>query len=311
MHLMANKARLRIGTRGSALARVQAEKARVLIAEATGQDSDIVVITTSGDTIQNQRLSEIGGKGLFTKEIETALTVGKIDLAVHSMKDVATADTKGLEFAAILPREDPRDVWIDRLNRPLKALPAGSTVGTAGLRRQAQILHMRPDLKVKLLRGNVETRLSKLAAGEVDATLLAFAGLQRLDRIDAATNVFSVKDFMPAVAQGALGLQIRSEDLNIRKQLATLNCKDSSICIAAERAFLAALDGSCRTPIAALAEMRDDTLVLEGLLASTNGDIMLRGDIKGSSNAPLELGTRLAARLKNQVPPGAVLWDTP
>jgi hydroxymethylbilane synthase len=268
--------RIRLGTRGSPLALAQAREVRQrLIAAhpdlAAAGAVEIVVIRTTGDRVQDRTLAEIGGKGLFTKEIEEALIAGAIDAAVHSMKDVPTFLPDGLEIACLLPREDPRDAFISTRAKSLADLPAGAIVGTASLRRQCQVLNRRPDLKVVPLRGNVDTRLRKLAAGECDATLLALAGLRRLGRADAVTAVLEPEDMLPAVAQGAIGLECRSTDATTKALLAPLDHADTHVCVLAERGLLAALDGSCRTPIAALATLGQGALTLRGLVISLDG----------------------------------------
>ena len=248
---------LRIGTRGSPLALAQANLVRDRLVSAHDAlddgDAEICVIKTTGDRVLDRPLAELGGKGLFTKEIEEALLAGSIDLAVHSMKDMPTVLPDGLAIPCILEREDPRDAFISAKAAALWDLAEGSVVGTASLRRQAQILHRRPDLKVVSIRGNVETRLRKAEAGEVDATLLALAGLKRLGLGDAATAVIDVEDMLPAVAQGAIGIECRAGDASILEFLEALNHPETQTCVGAERAMLAVLDGSCRTPIAGLA----------------------------------------------------------
>lgn len=249
---------LRLGTRGSPLALAQAYEVRDRLAKAwpemAKEDAvEIVVIKTTGDKIQDRTLSQIGGKGLFTKEIEEALFGGRIDAAVHSMKDVPTWLPPEGAISAVLPREDPRDAWIASGGRTLSELPAGAVVGTASLRRQAQVKLLRDDLKVVPLRGNVQTRLRKLEVGEVDATLLAVSGLKRLGTLDVMTAPMTVEEMLPAVAQGAIGLETRKEDAATNHWLAALNDPLSADRVTAERACLAELDGSCRTPIAAYA----------------------------------------------------------
>jgi len=244
---------LSIGTRGSPLALAQARTVRALLAQATGADEaafEIVVIKTTGDAIQDRPLSEVGGKGLFTKEIEEALLSGRIDLAVHSAKDMPTLSQPGLLLAACLEREDPRDAFISLKAKTLADLPHGARLGTASLRRQAIVKKARPDLNVSSLRGNVETRLRKLEAGEVDATLLALAGLKRLGLAHHATHVLPIEEFLPAVAQGAIGIETRGDDNRTRQMVALINHAPTFIAVACERAFLAALDGSCKTPLA-------------------------------------------------------------
>lgn len=260
---MTDTAKLRIGTRGSPLALAQAHEVRDKLASAHPELAeegaiDITVITTTGDKILDRALSEIGGKGLFTKEIDDALLGGEIDLAVHSMKDVPTVLPDGMILPTILPREDVRDAFISLKYKSFAEMPAGSVIGSASLRRQAMILNKYPDLKVVTFRGNVQTRLRKLSEEQVDATLLAMAGLNRLGQPDIATAPISEDDMLPAVAQGAIGITIREDDAQCKNWLAALHCETSAIRVAAERAALKALDGSCRTPIAALAEFQDD-----------------------------------------------------
>src|SRR5262245_20231805 len=214
-----SRASLRIGTRGSPLALVQARMVRTRVAAVTGLEEgeiELVVIRTTGDTIQNRPLAEGGGKGLFTKEIEEALLDGRVDLAVHSAKDMPTVLPDGLVLAACLEREDPRDVFISRKARSLSDLSSGASLGTASLRRQAIAKRARPDLRVSPLRGNVETRLRKLDAGEVDATILALAGLKRLGLADQAIAIMSIEEFLPAVGQGAIGIETREDNKDVR-----------------------------------------------------------------------------------------------
>lgn len=265
---------IRIGTRGSPLALAQAHEVRRRLIAAHGTPEsliEIVVIRTSGDRIQDRPLSEIGGKGLFTKEIEEALLAGGIDLAVHSMKDMPTVLPDGLEISSHLPREDVRDAFLSPRAATLADLPPGAVVGTSSLRRQAQVLRARPDLRVVPFRGNVETRLRKLGDGVADATLLACAGLRRLGLADKITATLPTDDFLPAIAQGAIGIEIRSGDDRARALLAPLDDADTAVCIAAERAMLARLDGSCRTPIAGLAQLSAGTLTLRGMILSPDG----------------------------------------
>ena len=249
---------VRIGTRASPLALAQAHLvAAALHRHHPALQTEIVPMSTTGDRIQDRSLADAGGKGLFTKEIEDALLDGRIDCAVHSMKDMATQLPDGLVIGAVLPREDARDALFSREKNPdgtpmgLRDLPQGALVGTASLRRQALVRALRPDLRVTVFRGNVQTRLKKLAAGEVDATLLAKAGLNRLQLQDPQPFVLSIDDMLPAVAQGIVGIEIRGDDRRMQKYLAPCNCAVTELCMLAERAFLAVMDGSCRTPIAA------------------------------------------------------------
>jgi hydroxymethylbilane synthase len=244
---------LRIGTRGSPLALVQAALVQARLATRHNLDPaqiDIRIIKTSGDRIQDRNLADIGGKGLFTKELEEALQANEIDLAVHSMKDVATRLPDGLIIAAILDREDPRDAFISLKYASIDDMPAGAVLGTSSLRRQAQLLAARPDLKVVPFRGNVQTRLTKLAEGVADATFLAVAGLNRLGMADRITKALPIDVLLPACAQGAVGIEIRANDQRTAALVAPLDHPDTHDAVRCERAFLLRLDGSCRTPIA-------------------------------------------------------------
>lgn len=294
---------LRIGTRGSPLALVQARAVQARLAAALGtpaDDIELVVIRTTGDTIQDRPLSDVGGKGLFTKEIEEALLDGRIDLAVHSSKDMPTFSQPGLALAACLEREDPRDAFISRKASSLAALPQSATLGTASLRRQAIAKRLRPDLNVVPLRGNVETRLRKLESGEVDATLLAFAGLKRLGIPQHATNVMSIDEFLPAVGQGAIGIEARENDSRVRDILARINHTDTFTALTCERAFLAVLDGSCKTPIAGHATVTADVVHFRGLIARPDGaaahDIAGNGHRKDAAVIGADAGRALKHR---------------
>lgn len=258
---------LRLGTRASRLALVQAEMVKALLAGA-GVECTLVPLTTSGDRIQDKSLADAGGKGLFTKELEDALLRRDIDLAVHSMKDVPTAIPSGLSIAALLPREDPRDVFVSLKAKSLAELPKGARVGTSSVRRQAQVLRARPDLETVLLRGNVDTRLNKLDAGAFDAMLLALAGLKRLGLADRATAILDPREWLPALAQGAIGIEVREGE---EASVAMLNHRDTEIALACERAFQSALDGTCRTPIGGLATLSGDTLSFRGEVLAPDG----------------------------------------
>lgn len=281
---------LRIGTRGSPLALAQARETQERLERAhPGIATELVVIKTTGDQILDRRLSEIGGKGLFTKELDAALAEGRIDCAVHSMKDLETALPQGTLIVAHLEREDPRDAFIGRDGATFADLPKGAIVGTASLRRQAQILSRRPDLTVIPFRGNVNTRLGKLAAGEAAATLLAMAGLRRLAMQEHVTQALAPEEMLPAVAQGAIGIQARADDAAVLAALSPLDHAETRIRVTAERAMLAMLDGSCRTPIAGLAEFRaDGALHLRAMVARPDGHNRL--DWEGSG-APADAET--------------------
>lgn len=298
---------LRIGTRGSPLALVQARAVRARLAAALGTDEDeieCVVIRTSGDTIQDRPLAEEGGKGLFTKEIEEALLGGHVDLAVHSAKDMPTFSQPGLALAACLEREDPRDVFISRKAASLAELPKGATLGTASLRRQAIAKRARPDLAVTPLRGNVETRLRKLEEGRVDATLLALAGLKRLGLTQHATRIMSPEEFLPAVGQGAIGIETREDNTRVRDMLARINHADTFDAVGCERAFLAALDGSCKTPIAGHAVVEEDSIQFRGLIVRPDGSAA--HDIAGHGHRKdaLAIGAEAGRELKRRGGPG-------
>jgi len=298
---------LKLGTRGSPLALFQANLVARLLREAhPNLLVDIRTVKTSGDRIQDRPLADVGGKGLFTKEIERGLLDGDLDIAVHSMKDMETFLPDGLDIVAVLPREDPRDAFLSRDGASLDDLPAGARIGTASVRRQAQILHRRPDLTVVPFRGNVETRLRKLGEGEADATLLAYAGLKRLEREDVITGVFDTDVMLPAAAQGAIGVEARADDTAVLDLLAALDDSTTSLCIAAERAVLAALDGSCRTPIGAFATLDtgSDTVSLQGLVARPDGSELHRLSDAAPAAEAVAMATEMGNRLRAKMAPG-------
>jgi hydroxymethylbilane synthase len=294
---------LRIGTRGSPLALAQAHQVRDLLAETHPElpVPEICVIKTTGDQVTDRPLADLGGKGLFTKEIEQALLAGDIDLAVHSMKDVETWLPDGLVVDCFLPREDPRDTLLGAAS--IGALRDGALVGTASQRRSAQLLAIRPDLTITLMRGNVGTRLDKLAAGEVDATLLAVAGLKRLGRDDAIGAVLDPGEFLPAVAQGAVGIERRAADTKTASLLAPFNDRPTEICISAERAMLAALDGTCKTPIGGLATLDGGRLSLDGMLVWPDGTGLQRFQLSGDSADGAAIGTEVGQELRRRAGP--------
>ena len=264
---------VKIGTRGSPLALYQARLVQSLLMKHTGQAAEtfpIQILKTSGDQIKGE-LKDFGGKGLFTKELEEALLDGRIDVAVHSMKDVPTVGHEALSIMAVLARADVRDAFISKKYKTLDDLPNGALMGTASIRRRAQLSALRPDLKFCLLRGNVGTRLKKLEAGECDATLLACAGLRRLEQDSDITQAINIDVMLPAPAQGAIGIEGRKDDSRVQDLIAPLNDDATDLAITAERAFLRALDGSCRTPIAALAMLDGDSLSLRGQVLSKDG----------------------------------------
>jgi hydroxymethylbilane synthase len=295
---------LRIGTRGSPLALWQAHAVQAALAAAHNvapESIAIEIIRTTGDVIQDRPLSEVGGKGLFTKEIEQALIDGAIDLAVHSSKDMPTALPPGLKLTACLPREDVRDAFISCKAASLADLPRGAVVGTASLRRQAMVKRLRPDISVVTFRGNVDTRLKKLDDGAVDATLLAFAGLKRLGRETAATAVLEVDAFLPAVGQGAVGIEARADDVRTLDLLAGINHSETLTAVHTERAFLAVLDGSCRTPIAGHARIIGNNVVFRGMILRPDGSEVHEAEGKGPAENGESLGAGVARALKDRV----------
>ena len=298
---------LRIGTRGSPLALAQAHEARDRLMAAHGLPEvafAIVAIRTTGDRVQDRALSELGGKGLFTREIEAALIEGRIDVAVHSMKDMPTLQPDGLAITALLPREDVRDAFVGAPGATLASLPAGSVLGTSSLRRRAQALHRRPDIAVVAFRGSVETRLRKLADGVAAATFLAMAGLRRLG-FDAVPRVpIDPDEMLPAIAQGAIGVEQRRGDDRVSALLAPIHDAATGHCVAAERAFLAGLDGSCHTPIAGLAELDGDRLRLRGEILRPDGSECLAHALAGDVGDAAALGAEAAAVLRGRAGPG-------
>ncbi len=290
-----------IGTRGSPLALAQSNMVRAALRTAhPGLVIDLEVIRTTGDAFLDRPLADIGGKGLFTKEIEEALADGRADIAVHSMKDVPTALPPGLHIPCVLAREDVRDVLITRDSgvTRLEDLPHGARVGTASLRRAAQALARRPDLRIVTLRGNVGTRIDKINAGEAEATFLALAGLKRLGRADVARNILTLDDMLPAVAQGAVGIECRAGDGRVERLLAPLDHAPTRLCIGAERAVLAALDGSCRMPIAALAVLGGDRMDLRAMIALPDGSRRFDVRLDAAATAGETLGRDAGARLR-------------
>jgi hydroxymethylbilane synthase len=296
---------LRIGTRGSPLALAQAREARDRLMTAHGLPEtafEIVPIRTTGDRVQDRPLKELGGKGLFTREIEEALAAGRIDVAVHSMKDMPTLQPAGLAITCLLPREDVRDAFVTLGAAGLAALPAGAVVGTSSLRRRAQLRHRRPDLAVVEFRGSVETRLRKLREGVAAATFLAMAGLNRLG-IDAPAAPIAPDEMLPAVAQGAIGLEQRLDDARVAALLAPIHHAPTGRRLAAERAYLAGLDGSCQTPIAGLAELDGDRLRLRGEILRPDGSARVADAVEGPAADAAALGAELAAVLRGRAGP--------
>jgi hydroxymethylbilane synthase len=303
------RASLVIGTRGSRLAIWQAEWIAARIREiAPNVSVSLHRIKTSGDKILDVPLASIGGKGLFVKEIEEALLAGEIDLAVHSMKDVPTILPQGLEILCVPPREDPRDALLSPAGRTLKDLAPEARIGTSSLRRQAQLLHVRPDLHIEMLRGNLETRLRKLREGRFDAIVLAAAGLRRMGWAGEITEYLPPAVSLPAIGQGALAVEGRSNDAFIRSLVAPLEHPPTRAAVTAERGLLLRLEGGCQVPIAAHATVSDDTLAMDALVASVDGDRLVRDTLQGPATEALALGITLAERLLAQGG-GAILHE--
>ena len=289
---------LRVGTRGSALALWQADHIRERLAQLHSVEAELVRIRTSGDRFQTAPIAQIGGgagtKGVFIKELEDALLAGTIDIAVHSMKDVPTETPRGLSFPALTRREDPRDCLISREGRKLKDLRLGARIGTSSLRRQAQLLHHRPDLEVLALRGNVDTRLKKVAAGEFDAIVLAMAGVTRLGAQDRVTEIIGPELMLPAVGQGAIGVETRQDDERTSKLVAALDDLESRRCVIAERALLRELEGGCQVPLGAWARQEKAEIYIEACVLSPDGKESLRRDHRGPATDPEGIGRHLA-----------------
>ncbi|WP_323010109.1 hydroxymethylbilane synthase [Paracoccus sp. (in: a-proteobacteria)] len=303
---------IRIGTRGSALALAQAHETRDRLMAAHGLEADafeIVVIKTTGDRVLDRPLKEIGGKGLFTREIEDALLAREIDIAVHSMKDMPTLQPDGLVIDCYLPREDVRDAFVSSQFATISELPQGAVVGSSSLRRRAQLAARRPDLKLVEFRGNVQTRLKKLEDGVAVATFLAMAGLSRLGMEHVARSAVGPEEMLPAVAQGCIGVERRAADERIAALLAAISDRDSALRVTAERAFLARLDGSCQTPIAGLAELDGDRLRLRGEILRPDGSEVIAGERVGPASDGAAMGTDLAEELRGQAPADFFDWS--
>ncbi|PAP93809.1 hydroxymethylbilane synthase [Mesorhizobium wenxiniae] len=294
---------LKIGTRGSPLALAQAHETQARLMAAHGmpvEAFEVVVISTSGDRIQDRPLSEAGGKGLFTKEIEEALLARRIDIAVHSSKDMPTVLPDGLELSAFLPREDARDAFVGKAAKTIAGLPHGAKVGSSSLRRQALIRRMRPDLDVVMFRGNVQTRLRKLDEGVANGTILAYAGLKRLGLENVITDLMPLDTFPPAPGQGAICIESRIGDLDVEKMLTAIHDLPTGQALACERAFLAALDGSCRTPIAGHATISGGTVVFAGLIISPDGtrshEVKAEGPVQDATHIGEDAARTVRAR---------------
>jgi hydroxymethylbilane synthase len=292
---------LRIGTRGSQLALYQANWVKEKLARAHPHlKVTLIKIKTRGDKIQNAPLAKIGGKGLFVKEIEEALMQRGIDLAVHSIKDVPTELPKGLHLSAITKREDPRDVFISKDGTLLKNLPQGAKIGTSSLRRQAQLLHFRGDFEMIPLRGNLDTRLKKLKTMNLDGIILAYAGVKRLGLEERITEIISTEISLPAIGQGALGIETRMDDEEVEERIRFLNDPPSAIAISAERAFLKKLGGGCQVPIAAFGKIVGSTLQIDGMVGTIDGKKLIRHRVEGPIEEAESLGIELAKVLLNK-----------
>ncbi|MEQ1705581.1 MAG: hydroxymethylbilane synthase [Rickettsiales bacterium] len=291
---------IKLGTRKSPLALAQAQQVRMLLLKAHPHITvEIVHIVTSGDKFLSQNLADIGGKGLFTKEIEEGLLGGSLDIAVHSMKDMPTKLPDGLIIGAMLEREDPRDMLIGAGLKSIGDLPQEAVFGTSSLRRAAQVKIRRPDIKIVPFRGNVQSRLAKLERGEVRATMLAKAGLNRLGIHDVEGVVLAVEEFLPAIAQGAIGIECRENDTKIRELLAPLAHTNTMLVVDCERAFLRVLDGSCRTPISGYAMLEGDGIFMRGLIAKPDGSSFKSGELRGSAIDAEAIGVELGKMLSN------------
>lgn len=304
---MSEPSSIAIGTRASPLAMAQAREAQGLLATTLGWTADRLVLkpfTTTGDAIQDRALADAGGKGLFTKELDAALLDGRIRLGVHSAKDLPTFLPDGITIAGYLPREDARDALISRAGPSLAALPPGTLVGSASPRRGAIVLRARPDLRMTLLRGNVGSRLAKLERGEVGATLLALAGLKRIGLERHATAILSVDEMLPAVGQGAIAITVRADDATMREAVGRIADDATGAALAAERAFLAVLDGSCRTPIAGHARLAGDTIAFQGLVLSPDGSDAVAVAASGTASDAEAVGREAGYDLKARLPGG-------
>ena len=292
------KRSVKIGSRGSDLALWQANYVKTLLERRHPEaDFEIRVISTTGDQIVDVALSKIGDKGLFTRQIETALLEGEIDLAVHSLKDLQTSQPESLRIGAVCEREIPNDAFISRDGRPIDELPQGARVATGSLRRRSQLLRYRPDLIVEEIRGNVPTRLRKFDESDLDGIVLAYAGLNRLGFADRITQLVPTDVMLPAVGQGAVAIEVRDGNDEVNAMVATLDHAETRVCVRAERAFLKRLEGGCQVPIGGHATVEGDTILLNGFVGSFDGTVSFRESVSGSTESPEDLGLRLAERL--------------
>jgi len=295
--LATSRERLVIGTRGSKLALWQSEYVRGLVEELTGLPVELKIIKTTGDKILDVPLAKVGGKGLFTKEIEVELVAGTVDLAVHSMKDVPTELPDGLAICAMPPRVDPRDVMVSGAGYDLDSLPNGARLGTSSLRRRSQVVAIRPDLEIVDVRGNLDTRMRKAENGELDAVILAAAGITRLGWEDRITHYIESEQMVSAVGQGAIGIEIREDDDFMQGVCAKIADPDTMCCVSAERVVMRRLEGGCQVPIGAYARIEGDKLVMDAFVGSVDGKTFVRHQLEGSPAEPVELGERMVAAL--------------
>jgi hydroxymethylbilane synthase len=286
-----------IGTRGSKLALWQSEYIKGLVEEITGLPVELKIIKTTGDKILDVPLAKVGGKGLFTKELEVELLAGTVDLCVHSMKDVPTELPDGLGIAAMPPRVDPRDALVSGAGYTLESLPQGAKVGTSSLRRIAQVRALRPDVQIVDVRGNLDTRMRKAENGEVDVVILASAGITRMGWADRITGYIPTEQMVSAVGQGAIGIEIREDDAVMADVMDQIGHGPTMLCVTAERVVMNKLEGGCQVPIGAYAQLDGDTLVMDAVVGSVAGDRILRAHLEGPANEPIELGEKMVAAL--------------
>ncbi|MDR3687175.1 MAG: hydroxymethylbilane synthase [Coriobacteriia bacterium] len=292
-----SREKLTIGTRGSKLALWQSEYIKGLVEEITGLPVELKIIKTTGDKILDVPLAKVGGKGLFTKELEVELMAGTVDLCVHSMKDVPTELPEGLGIAAMPPRVDPRDALVSGAGYSLESLPKGAKVGTSSLRRIAQVRALRPDVEIVDVRGNLDTRMRKAETGEVDVVILASAGITRMGWADRITGYIPTEQMVSAVGQGAIGIEIRESDEFMTDVMDKIGDGPTMLCVTAERVVMNKLEGGCQVPIGAYAQLEGDTLVMDAVVGSVAGDRILRAHLEGPASQPIELGEKIVAEL--------------
>ncbi len=296
--MASSRDKLVIGTRGSKLALWQSEYIKGLVEEITGLPVELKIIKTTGDKILDVPLAKVGGKGLFTKELEVELAAGTVDLCVHSMKDVPTELPEGLAICAMPARVDPRDALVSGAGYSLDTLPQGARVGTSSLRRVAQVRNLRPDVEIVDVRGNLDTRMRKAETGEVDVVILASAGITRMGWADRITGYISTEQMVSAVGQGAIGIEIREDDAFMQDVCAKISDADTMVCVTAERVVMRRLEGGCQVPIGAYARRDGDTLTMDAIVGSVDGETILRAQLTGSADDPVALGEEMVAKLR-------------